>query len=137
MPTSHPEAGSTRRRSLSDRPLSIVPNASGNATPEAELAALLVGTRARREAAEARIGALAGSVDQDLLARLLVRQRIFPLVGSRLTQRQPQTLTDGFRSRLHHATATARHRAMAFSALTAHVAQALEAADIRAVPLKG
>ena len=111
--------------------------ASRRATPEAELAVLLMGTRLRREGAGDRIAALAASVDQDAFAYDLTRQRVLPLAGSRLVEVSPGALTAAFRRRFEAALSIARLRAMAFSTLTARLAQTLEQASIAAVPLKG
>ena len=105
--------------------------------PEAELAVLLMGTRQRRERAVERIATLLASVDQDAFAQNLIRQRIFPLAGSRLVEVIPAGLTMSFQRQFEEALTSARMRAMAFSALTTRVVQKLEQVGIAAVPLKG
>jgi len=96
-----------------------------------------MGTRQRREGAADRIAALATEVDQNALADDLIRQRVFPLAGSRLVEISPAALTVACRERFEEALTKARMRAMAFSALTTRLVQTLERADIAAVPLKG
>ena len=96
-----------------------------------------MGTRQRREGAADRIAALATRVDQSALADDLIRQRVFPLAGSRLVEISPAAVTVASRQRLEEALNKARMRAMAFSALTTRLVQTLERADIAAVPLKG
>ena len=110
---------------------------SRHAAPEAELALLLVGTRLRRDANLDRLARLAAAVDQEALANVLIGQRVFPLAGGRFVRLAPAVVTVSFRKRVEAAMKHARLRAFGFSALTSRVAQSLEGAGIRAVPLKG
>jgi hypothetical protein len=105
--------------------------------PEAELALLLIGTRLKREADVGGLAGLAGAVDQEALANVLIGQRVLPLAGGRFIRLAQAVVTEGFRDRVESALAQSRLRAFGFSALTRRVVQSLEGAGIRAVPLKG
>ena len=109
----------------------------GRHAPEVELALLLVGTRLRRDANVGRLARLAEAADQAALANLLIEQRVLPLAGGRLVRLAPGVVTESFRTRVEAALEHARLRAFGFSALTDRIAQSLEGAGIRAVPLKG
>jgi Uncharacterised nucleotidyltransferase len=102
-----------------------------------ELALLLVGTRARREREAARIAELAAAVEPDELTGVLTGQRVFVLAATRLRESAPSAMPELLARRLDEAYAAARLRALGFVAATTRLAQALEAAGVRALPLKG
>jgi hypothetical protein len=103
------------------------------ASPEAELALLLIGTRARRQRVGGRIADLAAGVDQQALGAALARQRVRSLVGARLLE----VPTASSRGRIEVYLARARARARGFVTATGVLADALGTAGICAVPLKG
>lgn len=105
--------------------------------PQAELALLLAGTRDRREAAAGRIRALAAAMDESAFAAVLADQRMLLLAATRLAAVAHDVLPPGFEARLAEAHAQARRGALLFAAAARHLADALEAAGIPAVELKG
>jgi hypothetical protein len=107
------------------------------ASREAELALLLVGTSARRARTAPRIAELAAAVNHQALASALARQRVLTLAGARLLQVVPSRLPPPFRTRMEAVLARARGRARAFIAATGFLADTLERAGIPALPLKG
>lgn len=104
---------------------------------EGELALLLAGTRARREAASARIVSLAARVDEAAFAAFLVEQRMLLLIGSRLLELAPLALSDDFRARLASAQEDARAGSLLFATAGRYLTDALERAGIPATELKG
>jgi hypothetical protein len=104
---------------------------------ELELAFLLAGSGRRRSKAHARITRLLDAADLGLLADELSARRLLPLIGSRAGQVAGGAKTDGFMQRVEAAVDAARALAAGAEALSVHVIQALEAAGIRALPLKG
>jgi Uncharacterised nucleotidyltransferase len=105
--------------------------------PEAELALLLAGTRHRREADAGRIRLLAAGMDEFAFAAVLAEQRMLLLAGTRLAAVAHDVLPPGFEARLAEAHAQARRGALLFAAAARHLADALEAAGIPGVELKG
>jgi hypothetical protein len=97
----------------------------------------LVGTEERRRRAEPRIRELVERVDATLLVSVLKTQCLLPLVGTRLQQLAPELLPAGFTETVREAVTWTSRRATLYAAVTLSVAQALEAAGIPAVPLKG
>jgi hypothetical protein len=110
---------------------------SAGLPPEAELALLLCGTRARRERAAARIVERAGVADDAALAAVLREQRVLLLAVSRLERAAPSAVGESLRSAVSATHAAARSRAMLFAAAAEHLLDALERAAIPAVALKG
>lgn len=105
-------------------------------TPEEELILLLCGTADRRHRAEPAIAALAERVDYRVLAALMQRQLLLPLLGTRLRATAPAVPT-AFARLLDEALATTRRRNLAIEALDGQVRQDLAGAGIRTLPLKG
>lgn len=105
-------------------------------TPETELALLLCGTRARREAARDRIAELAAGRIDAVLEHLRY-QRVLLLGATRLQEIVPAAFSIELRSSLQQALRDARLRAALFAVMTERLTDALEAAGIHSVPLKG
>jgi hypothetical protein len=97
----------------------------------------LVGTEERRRQAEPRVLELVEQMDAASLASVLDMQGLLPLVGTRLEQLAPDLLPAGFRDTVRAAVKIAGRRATLYAAVTVRVAEALEAAGIPVVPLKG
>src|SRR5919108_3136352 len=94
--------------------------------PEHELMLLLSGTAELRAAREKRIRALVERSDLELLSRILAGQGLLGLVGGRLEQIAPSSLSGVFRDRLAEALAYGRRRAALFEQATLQLASGLE-----------
>ena len=107
------------------------------ATAEEELLLLLCGTAERRRRTRDRIVALAGSTDSEVLAALMARQLLFPLLGSRLVEAAPEQVTPALTERLEEALGLARWRGVQVELLALQLQADLDRAGIPALPLKG
>ncbi len=107
------------------------------ATAEEELLLLLCGTAERRRRTNERIVALAGKADLNLLAALMARQLLFPLLGTRLVEAAPEQAEPVLGRRLEAALDLARRRGAQVELLALQLQADLEGAGIRALPLKG
>lgn len=107
------------------------------ATAEEELLLLLCGTAERRRWTHDRIVALAGSADLDLLAALMARQLLFPLLGTRLLEAAPEQAEPVLGKRLEEALDLARRRGVQVELLALQLQADLEGMGIPALPLKG
>jgi hypothetical protein len=112
-----------------------VPAGVVRATPEQELARLLTCTEAMRASTADRIGELFTRSSKTELVRVLDVQRILPLAQRRLAAIGLELPDPG--GELNRFTALVRGRALAQQVVTAELLDALEAAGIRALPLKG
>jgi hypothetical protein len=106
-------------------------------TAEEELLLLLCGTAARRVRTHERIVALAERADLDLLAALMARQLLFPLLGARLIEVAPEQVEPTLGPRLEKALGLARRRGAQVELLALQLQADLEAAGISTLPLKG
>lgn len=108
-------------------------------TAEEELILLLCGTAERRAGAGAgdSLGALAARVDYEVLAALMARQLLLPLLGARLREAAPEAIPGPFAVRHERAVGDARLRGLALEGLERRIRHDLAAAGIRALPLKG
>jgi len=104
---------------------------------EHELALLLAGTAASREAADARIAELAASVDYALLERILALQLLLPLAAKRLAESGASPAPEAFREAARLETTRWRELSLAQGAVTLSLLRALDAAGIPAAPVKG
>jgi hypothetical protein len=84
-----------------------------------------------------RIVALADSADLELLAALMARQLLFPLLGTRLVEAAPEQVTPALRERLDRALELARRRGAQVELLALQLQADLDRAGIPALPLKG
>jgi Uncharacterised nucleotidyltransferase len=107
------------------------------ASAEEELLLLLCGTAERRRRTRERIVALAGRSDFEVLAGLMARQLLFPLLGSRLVEAAPEQATPALRERLEEALGLARRRGVQIELLALQLQADLDRAGIPALPLKG
>jgi Uncharacterised nucleotidyltransferase len=106
-------------------------------TAEEELLLLLCGTAERRQRIGDRIVALARRADLDLLAALMARQLLFPLLGTRLVEAAPEQVTPTLKRRLDRALDLARRRGAQVELLALQLQADLDRAGILALPLKG
>lgn len=107
------------------------------ASVEEELLLLLCGTAERRRRTGERIVALAGRADFELLAALMARQLLFPLLGSRLVEAAPGQVTPALSERLEEALRLARRRGTQVELLALQLQADLDRDGIPALPLKG
>ena len=105
--------------------------------PADELALLLAGTAALREARRERLSALARSADLEAFEAFASRLDLLALLGSRLEPLAGDALSHGLRTRLHAHAAEAQRQGVAQELVTIRLLAALEEAGIRALPLKG
>lgn len=98
---------------------------------------LLCGTAERRRRTRERIVALAGRADFELLAALMARQLLFPLLGSRLVEAAPEQVTPALGERLEEAQRLARRRGVQIELLALQLQSDLDRDGIPALPLKG
>jgi hypothetical protein len=105
--------------------------------PEQELALLLAGTAAARERHHERLLALAAAADTDALEAFLRRLDLLALLGRRLERLVDDDLPARFRTRLAQHVADAQRQGVGQELLTVRLLAALEAAGVRALPLKG
>ena len=106
-------------------------------TSEERLILLLCGSAPRRAEIAPDIAALAERVDYGLLAALMERQLLLPLLGTRLLGAAPAAVPSTF-SRYHQEVQEqARWRGLALEALDRRLRTDLAAAGIEALPLKG
>ena len=112
-------------------------NPAAGASLEEELALLLAGTAARRSAAASRIAELAARVDPRVLATVLDRQALLPLLGTRLVALGPDGLPSWFARRVGEVVEGSRHRAALYEQATVRMLAVLADSGIAAVPLKG
>jgi Uncharacterised nucleotidyltransferase len=106
-------------------------------TVEEELILLLCGTTERRAQAAPALAALTERVDYELLAALMSRQLLLPLLGTRLLALTPTPVPPAFATRHAAALDAARWRGLALEALDRRVRGDLGEAGIEALPLKG
>lgn len=109
----------------------------GTVSRENELAFRLAATDACRLRERARIRALAGSVDYELLVRALDRQRLLSLAGHRLAELCPDEIPPAFGRLVEGRAAEARRRFVLYRHAAGDLARRMEGAGIEAVPLKG
>jgi hypothetical protein len=102
-----------------------------------ELALLLAGGTARRSQLRGRIRAVLERADYARLERELASRRLLPLIGSRAIDAGGELVPEEFRSAVARALATARAQNIAVEFGTQRVVGWLDAAGIRALPLKG
>jgi Uncharacterised nucleotidyltransferase len=114
-----------------------MPAAQPQIAPEQELALLLAGTVAMRERHHERLLALAATADADALEAFLRRLGLLALLGRRLEQLAGDVLPERFGARLAQHAAEAQRQGVGQELLTVRVLAALEAAGVRALPLKG
>jgi len=105
--------------------------------PEQELTLLLAGTATARERHHERLLALAASADADALEAFLRRLGLLALLGRRLERLVGDELPERFRAHLAQHVADAQRQGVGQELLTVRVLAALEAAGVRALPLKG
>ncbi len=105
--------------------------------PEQELTLLLAGTTSLRERRRERLLRLAAAADADALEAFLRHVGVLALLGRRLEQLVGDALPDGFRARIEAHVADAQRQGVAQELLTVRLLAALEAAGVRALPLKG
>ena len=103
----------------------------------AELALLLSGTQARREASSERIAELAGAVDEGALLQYLRRQRITLLILRRLLEDTDRRLSSQADAHIAWTEESLRNRGAMFRLATDVVTETLEANGIPALNLKG
>ncbi len=106
-------------------------------TPEEELILLLCGTVERRQRSLGRIESLAGTVDYEVLAALMSRQLLLPLLGERLRATVPDPVPRSFLELLEEASRPARLRGTVVAMLEAQLRSDLGQAGIAVLPLKG
>lgn len=106
-------------------------------TAEEELLLLLCGTAERRRRTHDRIVALAAGANLDVLAALMARQLLFPLLGTRLVEAAPEQTLTALGERVEQALGLARRRGVQVELLAVQVQADLEGAGIPALPLKG
>ena len=106
-------------------------------TPEEELTLALCGRAAYREAESESIVKLAERSDLRAFTDVLTRQRLLPLVGSRLVELAPMTTSGEFAESVSSATRQNQYLAILHEAVTLAMLRALAEAGISAIPLKG
>ena len=104
---------------------------------ELELVFLLAGTDARRAELSGAAREVLERADFGLLEEELRDRRLLPLIGSRALAVGADLAPEGFRDAVDRARAAARAQGLAVEWATRRVVTALEAAGIRALPLKG
>lgn len=112
-------------------------SSSGPSGPEQELALLLAGTRAIRDANTARILALLERVSTPRLEEVLARQALLPLLGTRLIEIAGDRVPEEFQRQVEGTCRQTRDRMLAIEALTLRLVQLLGEHGIPAMPLKG
>jgi hypothetical protein len=105
--------------------------------PHDEAMLLLAAGRERRARTRARLAELLGRADFAALAAELRRRRLLPLLGTRALETAGDAAPAAFRDAVARAVATTRARGLAVEAATRRAVAALEAAGLRALPLKG
>jgi hypothetical protein len=105
--------------------------------PHEELALLLAGTRARRDAAAAHAEEVLDGLDWDALLDTLAVQRLAPLLGGRALELLGERAPASFAAAVRAETAAAGQAGALLELATLRVAAALEAAGVPNVPLKG
>lgn len=107
------------------------------ATPEQAIALALCGTRRRRAQLEGLMDHALAAADFALVAEHLNRQRLLPLVGSRLVELRGDALPAWFTDLVHAAVEASAKVAMVQAMVLMQVQSALESAGIPALPIKG
>lgn len=98
---------------------------------------MLCGTAERRRRTSERIRSLAGRADLDVLAALMARQLLFPLLGKRLLEVAPERVAPALGGPLEEALRLARRRGVQVELLALQLQADLEGEGILALPLKG
>lgn len=111
------------------------PSAPG--ADERELLVLLAGPRAGREAQRERIRQIAATADPQRLSAAMERQRMLPLLGTRLLEAAPDVVPAALAEQIGGAAAREAGRGAAQELLTLDLVGALERDGVRCVPLKG
>jgi hypothetical protein len=110
---------------------------SAPALPEWTLALALAGTAERRERMRPLAAALVEQIDPGTFAAVLSSERLLPLLGARAQTLAGARLPQAFHAAVADATLRTALAGEAQETLTVHLARRLDAARIRAIPLKG
>lgn len=105
--------------------------------PGAEAMLILAGGEARRAARRERLRELLSRADLGALASALAERRLLALLGTRALDAAGDLAPEGFHDAVARAVAATRARGLAVESATRAATGALEAAGIRALPLKG
>lgn len=116
-----------RRRTLTNAPV----------RPEAELLLLLAGTQSRRQAHANRIRALGAMADPQRLMREMARQRLVPLLGSRLVECAREEVSPRLAEDVSEVTVAAIRQGAAQEMAMLHLVGMLERQGLPCLPLKG
>ena len=104
---------------------------------EAELTMRLASTAEAREAARPRLVELLRRVHISAYTEVLAERGLLTLLGSRAIELAPEAVDDVVRSRVEGARRDARLRALMLDTTLRRVVNALEAAGVPALPIKG
>jgi hypothetical protein len=97
----------------------------------------LAGTAQRRAQLQTSARELLGTVDPDLLVALLAAERLLPLLGARARALAGAQLPERFHAAVTETSARTALAGAGQEALTLHLVRELDAAGVRALPLKG